>query len=84
VRAGFYTGSNPVPDALLNALFPAIVERHFTLGAGYQLTQRTSLQLSYVRGSEAQFTNPGDGVGVPPVTSTHGQNNLQVMYTFGW
>ena len=84
VRAGFNTGSNPVPDALLNALFPAIVERHFTLGAGYQLTQRTSLQLSYVRGSEAKFTNPGDGVGVPPVTSTHGQNNLQVMYTFGW
>ena len=84
LRVGLNTGSNPVPDALLNVLFPAIVEHHLTLGAGYTLADNASLQLSVVRGLEADFTNPGDRSSVPPVTSTHGQTNVQLMYTYGW
>jgi long-chain fatty acid transport protein len=35
LRAGINHASNPIPDALVNPLFPATVERHYTLGLGW-------------------------------------------------
>ncbi|MFT5088175.1 MAG: hypothetical protein ACI906_004829 [Candidatus Latescibacterota bacterium] len=33
------------------------------------------------RGFEAVSTNPGNGLTVPPVESTHGQLNGQIIYS---
>ncbi len=37
LRAGYAYNSNPVPDATVFPLFPAIVEHHLTLGGSYDL-----------------------------------------------
>ncbi|MDA0336107.1 MAG: outer membrane protein transport protein [bacterium] len=82
LRAGFNYGSNPVPDSFLNALFPAIVENHATIGLGYELGARSSVNISIMRGFNSKATNPGNGVTVPSVTSAHAQLNSQLMYTY--
>ena len=38
LRAGVNVGDNPIPDAFVNPLFPATVERHLTLGLGYRFS----------------------------------------------
>ena len=76
VRAGFNYGANPVPDAYLNALFPAIVESHVTVGAGYAFGESSNFDVSVVKGLTAENTNPGSNV-----ESTHGQLNFQLIYT---
>jgi long-chain fatty acid transport protein len=81
VRAGFNRASNPIPDAYLNALFPAIVENHVTLGVGYAMNSASSVDFALSRASEVSATNPGNGSTVPPVESTHSQLSWQVMYS---
>ena len=54
-------GKNPVPDAYLNALFPAIVENHATFGAGYRITETVSGDFSLVYAFTKDATNPGNG-----------------------
>lgn len=82
VRAGFNHASNPVPDKYLNALFPAIVEDHVTAGVGYKFRGGSSVDLSVQKALEVDFTNPGDGNMLPPVTSTHSQLSWQLMYSY--
>lgn len=79
VRAGYNYGKNPVPDAYLNALFPAIVENHATFGAGYRITGAVSGDLSFAYAFAKSATNPGDGSTIPPVESEHGQLNWMAM-----
>jgi long-chain fatty acid transport protein len=81
VRAGFNTSANPVPDNCLNALFPAIVESHLTLGGGYQFNQTSSVDVSMTLAFETEQTNPGVGTTIPPVTASHSQLNWMVMYS---
>ena len=76
LRLGFNYGANPVPDRYVNTLFPAIVESHLTLGAGYDIGASSTFDLSLVRGFTSKANNPGSAV-----ESTHGQSNLQVIYT---
>ena len=45
LRAGFNRASNPVPETYLNALFPAIVEQHLTMGAGYSVGQSSQVEM---------------------------------------
>ena len=71
-----HVAANPVPDAYLNALFPAIVENHLTVGVGYKVAEAGTFDISLAKGLTAEFTNPGSGV-----ESTHGQLNLQLIYT---
>lgn len=49
LRAGYNRGKNPVPDATVNPLFPAIVEQHFTAGFDYMLDKANGIAaaLSY-------------------------------------
>jgi long-chain fatty acid transport protein len=82
LRAGFSLSANPVPDNYLNALFPAIVTDHVNLGVGYQIGESSSVDIAMSKGFEGEYTNPGNGTTVPPVTSTHGQLNAQLMYSF--
>ncbi len=81
LRAGINLADNPVPDQYLNALFPAIVERHVTAGFGYVLGELQSIDFSVQRGLRARFTNPGNGSTIPAVTSTHAQWNFQFIYS---
>ncbi len=75
LRAGVNDGSNPIPDALVNPLFPATVERHYTLGMGFRFSVASELNLALTLAPEKAVTN-GMGVRV-----THKQNNAQLMYT---
>lgn len=81
VRLGYNHASNPIPDQYLNALFPAIVEDHVTAGVGYKFGG-SSVDLSVQKALEVEFTNPGDGNLIPPVTSTHSQLSWQLMYSY--
>lgn len=75
LRLGGNFASNPIPDRFLNCLFPATIERHLTLGFGWQIDERSELNFSYTHGFEVERTN-GYGIGV-----RHSQNNAQLMYS---
>lgn len=77
VRVGYNHASNPIPDAYLNPLFPAIVETHVTAGVGYEFSQASTIDFSLTKGLEASATNPGTGI-----KSTMSQLNWQVMYSY--
>jgi long-chain fatty acid transport protein len=76
LRAGFNYASNPVPDQYLNALFPAIVERHVTAGFGYGFNEAQSIDFSLQHATEVTATNPNTGV-----TSRHSQTSFQFIYS---
>ena len=77
VRGGLNLAKNPVPDAYLNPLFPAIVENHVTGGFTYAVNKagKVSTSLAYV--PEVKQTNSNTGL-----TSIHSQTNLQLMYSY--
>jgi long-chain fatty acid transport protein len=75
LRAGINHASNPIPDALVNPLFPATVERHYTLGLGYRFTPASEFNVALTIAPEKAVTN-GMGVRV-----THKQTNAQLMYS---
>jgi long-chain fatty acid transport protein len=75
-RVGYNRASNPIPDAYLNALFPAIVESHVTAGIGYAFTNVSSVDFALSRALERSATNPGTGI-----ESAMSQTNWQLMYT---
>lgn len=75
VRVGFNIADNPVPDAYLNPLFPAIVEEHYMFGYGYTISpsQRLNGSLSVV---------PAVSATTPTGTEVrHSQLNWQLMYS---
>jgi long-chain fatty acid transport protein len=74
LRAGYNHASNPVPDATLNPLFPAIVETHYTAGIGYRIDPKRSLAASVAYAPETSQTN------AQGVTSSHAQTTLRVNY----
>lgn len=76
VRLGANIGNNPIPDTYLNALFPAIVKKHYTLGLGWTIDKASSVDLA---GSYAPEVKQTAGSGV---TNTHSQTSAQVMYGY--
>lgn len=75
LRAGFNYAKNPIPDSTVNALFPAIVEKHYTVGAGYDFTENSSLNASIAYAPEVSVTDSyGNKI-------DHSQFNWQVMYS---
>jgi len=75
VRAGYNYASNPIPDETMNYLFPAITERHYTLGVGHMFNDAQSMDfaLSYV---------PETTAGGPNGYETKmKQMNWQIMYS---
>lgn len=75
LRGGINYADNPVPAAFVHPLFPAIVETHFTLGAGYRFSPASELNASLVVAPTTTVTN-AQGIEI-----SHRQTNLQVMYT---
>ena len=76
MRVGANIANNPIPDAYLNQLFPAIVKNHYTIGAGYMLTNSSSTDVSFTYAPEVKQ------IAASGVTSTHYQTNAQVMYSY--
>ena len=74
-RVGYNYGKNPIPDAFVNYLWPAIMEHHYTAGFGYVFNKQSTLNfgLSYV--PEVGVT-AGSGM-----TIDHSQINWQLMYS---
>ncbi|NTU86919.1 MAG: aromatic hydrocarbon degradation protein [Chlorobiaceae bacterium] len=74
LRGGASFASNPVPDAWLNPLFPAITENHYTAGFGYRVSDRASVSAALAWAPEVTRTN-ADGLEI-----SHGQLNWSVNY----
>jgi len=77
LRAGYNRASNQIPDRYLNALFPAIEERHVTVGAGYAFNPASSVDFTLSKGLNSSAVNPQNNV-----TSTMRQLNWQWMYSY--
>lgn len=76
-RAGLNIANNPVPDEYMNALFPAIIKTHITLGAGYDIDTTSAVNASITYAPEVKAENANTGI-----TTTHSQNNAQIMYSY--
>lgn len=74
LRVGFNYGRNPVPDATLNPLFPAIVERHYTAGFDYRVSDQGCIAVAVAYAPEVSNTN-GSGM-----TIRHSQLSGMVGY----
>ncbi|SEA60604.1 long-chain fatty acid transport protein [Thiothrix caldifontis] len=77
VRGGVNLANNPVPDAYLNPLFPAIVENHVTGGLTYGVGKMSKVSASLAYAPEVEQTNTNTNV-----AASHSQTNVQVMYSF--
>lgn len=75
LRAGVNLADNPIPDATVNPLFPATVKNHFTFGLGYQGSSTGEFNASLTVAPSTSVTS-GGGVAI-----SHGQTNLQFMYS---
>lgn len=76
LRAGANISDNPIPDATMNFLFPAIVEKHYTVGAGYAFNPASEVNFSLQHAPEVTQTNPG-----MTATVDHSQTSWQLMYS---
>lgn len=75
LRAGYSHASNPVPDATVHPLFPAIVKDHYTAGFGYQIGKNMTLDAALSHAPKVTV-NAGMLGGAP---ITHSQTNYQML-----
>ena len=78
LRFGASLASNPIPNQFLNALFPAVIENHYTGGVSYLFTKQDSIHFSATYAPEVEFTSANE------ITSAHSQFNWQMMYSRLW
>ena len=83
--AGYNHGASPVPSSALNALFPAIVEDHATLGAKYKLGDWTLLAgveiVPEATQTNAQADDATDYFGMTNTTIDHSQMSLHFGFS---
>jgi len=80
-RAGFNYGKNPIKAQYLNPLFPATVEKHFTLGVGVQVTKQDNVGAAVAIAPQVTQTIPGvPALGLPDVRITHSQFTLRMNW----
>ncbi|MHB8823745.1 MAG: OmpP1/FadL family transporter [Thiobacillus sp.] len=72
-RVGYNHGKNPIPDAFVNYLWPAIMEDHYTAGFGYAFSKRSVLNFGLSHVPEVSVT-AGSGMIID-----HSQVNWQLM-----
>lgn len=75
LRAGLNLADNPVPDAYVHPLFPAIVKNHATLGLGYKMSEAGDFNMAVTMAPSVVVTS-GQGVGI-----SHAQTSWQFMYS---
>lgn len=76
LRAGASISDNPIPDATMHYLFPAIVENHYTVGLGYAIDDTADVNFSLQHAPEVKQTNSMFGY-----TVSHEQTSFQLMYS---
>jgi long-chain fatty acid transport protein len=76
LRAGLNMAENPIPNATMHYLFPAIVEDHYTFGVGYALDKMSDINFALQHGADVKQTNSTFGY-----TVSHSQTNWQLMYS---
>lgn len=76
LRAGANLSDNPVPDANMHPLFPAIIKDHYMVGFGYRFSKASSIDFAYSYAPEVTATN-SMGMSV-----NHGQNNAQFIFSY--
>jgi long-chain fatty acid transport protein len=80
VRVGVNLANNPIPDGLMNPLFPATVKDHYAFGLGYELSKASSMDFAYTYAPKVSVTNASNPA--MPITTTHAQtHNWQLMYS---
>jgi long-chain fatty acid transport protein len=75
LRAGYNYAKSPIPPTFVNPLFPAIMEKHYTVGAGYALDKASAVDFGFAYAPQVEATN---GYGV---TSATGGTSFQLMYS---
>jgi len=82
-RIGYNHGKNPIPDANVNYLWPAIVENHYTVGLGYAFSKQSELNFALSVVPETSVTGTGAAMplGNGGMTIDHSQVNWQLMYS---
>ena len=60
LRMGYAYGNNPVPDATVFAIFPAVVEHHITVGGSYNFSRKVTLSAAFetALNNKATATDP--------------------------
>lgn len=77
-RGGYSHSSNPIPDANVHPLFPAIVKNHYTAGIGHTLSKSMTLDVALSHAPKVSV-NSGMLAGMPSQSVTHSQTNYQLM-----
>ncbi|MBI9071736.1 MAG: outer membrane protein transport protein [Melioribacteraceae bacterium] len=62
LRGGTALGSNPVPDATVFPVFPAIVENHIMFGASYKVSEPITVHASFQKALDNDQTGSSDNV----------------------
>jgi long-chain fatty acid transport protein len=62
LRLGYAYGSNPVPDATVFPVFPAVVISHVTIGGSYRINDKISLNAAFesAMNNKVTATNPSE------------------------
>ena len=74
LRAGYSHSSNPIPDATVHPLFPAIIKNHLTAGFGYRISKSMTLDTAVSHAPKVSVINSQMNVPI-----THSQTNYQLM-----
>lgn len=75
LRAGINKADSAIPDAYVNPLFPAIMEDHYTVGAGFPVGKTSSFDVGIAYAPQVSATNSSG------VTSNTGGKSMQLMYS---
>ncbi|PHR54676.1 MAG: aromatic hydrocarbon degradation protein [Arcobacter sp.] len=93
LRAGFNYAENPIEETpasdggrlnLLNmGMFPAVTQRHYTIGAGYQFTKHVAVDLAATYGVSGDITSDtGANAGIVKVTNDQMAFSANLNYSF--
>ncbi len=63
LSGGYSYGNSPIDENVVfaNSLFPAVVEHHFTIGLGADISESASVQLTYMYVPKNRLTDNGTG-----------------------
>jgi long-chain fatty acid transport protein len=82
LRAGYNYAKNPLNtlandgerlNVLNHVMFPAVTERHYTIGTGYQFTKNVAADFAFTYATSPKVTVDGSGVNLGSLTVTNDQ-----------
>ena len=95
LRAGFNYAANPINstdgtgfggsmNTLNHVMFPAVTQRHYTLGAGYQFSKNVALDAALTYGVSGDVTAKSGGANLGEITVTNDQLGVSanINYSF--